>query len=121
MANTLPPDYEGLDNKTVFERALSDYYSVHIAVAYTPEVVLPESLKTADWKARKSVIHLEYGLDMPIPISDLVVNNEGVAATLSFSREPFKTYVPWHAVVGFHCDGLKPPPPKARPKLGLVK
>lgn len=112
---------EGLDNKTLFERALSDFYSICIAVAYTPEVVLPESLMTPAWKAREDVIRLEYGLDMSVPITDLMVGDEGVSATLSFSREPHHTYIPWVAVVGFQCDGLKLPPPKESPKLGLVK
>jgi stringent starvation protein B len=41
---------------------------------------------------------LQYGDNMPIPIPDLVVNDEGITATLSFSRMPHRTFVPWSAV-----------------------
>ena len=119
--DTPPPDYEGLDNKTLFERALADFYSVHLAVICHPDVVLPETIKTPEWREKKKAITLEYGLDMPVPIIDMVTTDVGVTATLSFSREPFATFVPWAAVVGLQCDGRRPPPPKTRPKLGLVK
>lgn len=119
MSDT-PPDYEGLDNKTVFERGLADFYSVHIAVVYTPEVVLPSFLMTPGWKDRKDVVHLEYGLDMAVPITDIAITDDGVAATLSFSREPCKTFIPWKAVVGFQCEGLRPPAPKPKTSLKSV-
>lgn len=109
------------DNKTLFERALSDFNVVHVAVFYLPEVVLPEHLMTPQWKAWESAIHLEYGLDMPVPITDLEITDKGVKATLSFNREPQLTFVPWDAVAGFTFEGLRPPAPKPRPKLGLVK
>jgi len=41
---------------------------------------------------------LQIGLDLPIPIPDLRVDQEGVLATLSFSRTPFTCIVPWSAV-----------------------
>lgn len=41
---------------------------------------------------------LQYGRDMPRPIPDLVSNDEGVSATLSFDGEPQPTHVPWSAV-----------------------
>ena len=115
------PDYDGLDHKALFERALADFYSVHMAVVFHHDVVLPAHLMTPAWKAGQDVVDLEYGLDMPVPILDMVITEAGVTATLSFSREPFTTFVPWAAVKGFGCDGRRPPPPKPRPKLGLVK
>ena len=121
MPNTPPADHSQLDNKTVFETALAEFYLAHLAVICHPDVVLPEHLKTAAWKARKEIVHLEYGLDMPVPITDLEVTDAGVKATLSFSREPFTTFVPWAAVGNFTCEGKRPLPPKAKPKLGLVK
>lgn len=49
---------------------------------------------------------LQYGRDMPIPIPDLEVTEAGVTATLSFSRAPHRTYVPWSAVYVVGCtDG----------------
>jgi stringent starvation protein B len=46
---------------------------------------------------------LQYGRNMPIPITDLEVTEEGVSATLSFSRVPHRTYVPWSAVYAVSC------------------
>jgi stringent starvation protein B len=47
---------------------------------------------------------LQYGHEMPIPISDLEVTDAGVSATLSFSRVPHRTYIPWSAVYAVTCD-----------------
>lgn len=41
---------------------------------------------------------LQYGYNMPIPIEDLEITPAGVSASLSFSRIPHRTYVPWSAV-----------------------
>ncbi len=46
---------------------------------------------------------LQYGRNMPIPITDLEVTDAGVSATLSFSRIPHRTYVPWSAVYAVTC------------------
>lgn len=40
---------------------------------------------------------------MPIPITDLEVTEAGVSATLSFSRIPHRTYIPWSAVYAVTC------------------
>jgi stringent starvation protein B len=49
---------------------------------------------------------LQYGRNMPIPIADLEVTEDGVSATLSFSRVSHRTYVPWSAVYAVTCtDG----------------
>jgi stringent starvation protein B len=55
-------------------------------------VVVPEHLKADPH------LVLQYGIDLPIPIVDLVVDERGVHATLSFSRTPHGTFVPWAAV-----------------------
>lgn len=46
---------------------------------------------------------LQYGRNMPIAITDLEVTDAGVSATLSFSRIPHRTYVPWSAVYAVTC------------------
>ncbi len=46
---------------------------------------------------------LQYGRNMPIPITDLEVTEAGVSATLSFSRVSHRTYIPWHAVYAVTC------------------
>ena len=38
------------------------------------------------------------GLNLPVPILDLRITDEGWSATLSFNRRPFKVEVPWSAV-----------------------
>jgi hypothetical protein len=47
---------------------------------------------------RQPQIVLEIGLDMPLPILDLRVDDWGVLGTLSFNRSPFTCCVPWEAV-----------------------
>ena len=41
---------------------------------------------------------LQYGYDLAISIPDLEVDDHGVRATLSFSRTPHLTVIPWTAV-----------------------
>jgi stringent starvation protein B len=49
---------------------------------------------------------LQYGRNMPIPIPDLEVTDDGVSATLSFARTPHRTHVPWSSVYVVACtDG----------------
>lgn len=47
---------------------------------------------------------LQYGHDLPISIPDLEVDEDGVHATLSFSRMPQRTFVPWSAVYAITCN-----------------
>ena len=60
--------------------------------ARRPGVVLPDRL-CADGHVR-----LDYGYRFTPPIPDLTLDDEGIHATLSFSRVPFRTFVPWSAV-----------------------
>jgi stringent starvation protein B len=55
-------------------------------------VVVPECF------GKEPHLILQYGHDLPIPIPDLEIDEEGVHATLSFSRREHLTYVPWSAV-----------------------
>src|SRR5262252_7456888 len=43
-------------------------------------------------------VRLNYGYRFSPPIPDLVLDDEGIHATLSFNRVPCKTFVPWCAV-----------------------
>jgi len=121
MSDKSPTDDVPFDIKAEFELALRDFNVIHLGVINTPEVILPEYLMTEPWIARETAIHLEYGLDMPVPIADLSITDKGIAATLSFNREPCYTFIPWDAIASFTCEGLRAPPPKPRPKLGLVE
>ncbi|MEY4513311.1 MAG: hypothetical protein RLZZ450_5433 [Pseudomonadota bacterium] len=52
---------------------------------------------------------LQVGLDMPVPIPDLRVDEEGIFGTLSFKGIPFSCFVPWGAVfalVGEDAKGM---------------
>lgn len=55
-------------------------------------VVVPAHLKG------EAHLVLQYGNDLPIPIPDLQIDENGVCATLSFARTPSPTVVPWTAV-----------------------
>src|SRR5690606_2959116 len=47
---------------------------------------------------------LQVGLDMPIPITDLTVDDRGIGATLSFQRSPHYCFAPWDSVFGLLGD-----------------
>jgi len=70
--------------------------SLHLD-ARSPGVVVP-----APFSSHAHLV-LQYGRNMPIPIADLEVTDAGVSATLSFSRIPHRTYVPWSAVYAVTC------------------
>jgi len=62
------------------------------------DVVVP------DWLKRQPQLVLHIGLNMPVPIRDLRVDETGVFGTLSFNRAPFTCMVPWHAVFALVGD-----------------
>src|SRR3954471_11525955 len=71
---------------------------------------------------------LKIGLNMPVPIPDLRLDDESMSCTLSFNRSPFYCVVPWpsvFAMVGDDGRGMvwpdemppeltKPPTPRER-------
>jgi len=62
-------------------------------------VIVPVSFKN------KPQLVLQVGLNMPVPIRDLQLDDDAMSCTLSFSRTPFFCVVPWSsvfAIVG--CD-----------------
>ena len=65
--------------------------SLHLDARRT-DVLVPESFR------REAHLILQYGHDLPIPIPDLDIDQDGVRATLSFSRNAHSTYIPWSAV-----------------------
>jgi len=97
-----------MTKREAFEKCLSDCYGVLIAVADVPGVDLPEVAWAQPTLDAPATAILVYGLDMPKPISDLEITDEGIHATLSFSCQPVKTFVPWAAVAGIQGDGERP-------------
>ena len=59
------------------------------------------------WFKNQPQLVLQIGIDMPVPIRDLRVDEHGVTATLSFNRSPFACYVPWHSVFALVGDDGK--------------
>ena len=56
------------------------------------------------WLKNQPQLVLQVGLDMPVPIPDLRVDDKGVSGTLSFSRSPFFCSVPWEVVFALVGD-----------------
>jgi hypothetical protein len=66
-------------------------------------VIIPNHLK------QQYQVVLLFGLDMPVPIPDLKVDDEGVVGTLSFKGAPFTCTIPWasvFAIVGEDAKGI---------------
>ncbi|MBK8170213.1 MAG: hypothetical protein IPK60_07680 [Sandaracinaceae bacterium] len=65
------------------------------------EVSVPDFLRT------QPQLVLQIGLDLPVPIPDLRVDDAGVFGTLSFARSPHSCVVPWNAVFALVGDDGK--------------
>jgi hypothetical protein len=60
-----------------------------------------------DWLTKQPQLVLQIGLDMPVAIPDLRVDDDGVFGTLSFNRAPFTCSVGWAAVFALVGDDGK--------------
>ncbi|HEY8427744.1 MAG TPA: ClpXP protease specificity-enhancing factor SspB [Sandaracinaceae bacterium] len=63
-----------------------------------------ERVRVPPWLANQAQLVLQVGLDLPVPIPDLRVDDTGVYGTLSFNRSPFHCSVPWEAVYALAGD-----------------
>lgn len=66
-----------------------------------------DEVRVPPWFGQQAQLVLQVGLDMPIPIPDLRVDDVGVFGTLSFNRAPFTCVVPWSAVFALMGDDGK--------------
>jgi len=57
-----------------------------------PAVVVPP------WFKKQPQLVLQVGLNMPVPIPDLRLDDDGLSCTLSFNRSGFFCAVPWSSV-----------------------
>lgn len=57
-----------------------------------------EQVQVPPWFKRQPQLVLQIGLNMPKPIPDLNVDEQGISCTLSFSNSPHYCYLPWNAV-----------------------
>lgn len=87
-------------DKRRFAEQVLDRTSLHLHLdPRRPGVVLPGHLREAP------SVTLQVGrTGMYVPIPDLVVDDDGVRATLSFSRRPFACTIPWSAVYALVAD-----------------
>ena len=60
-----------------------------------------------DWLRKQPQLVLQVGLDLPVPIPDLSIDEDGVYATLSFNRSAFSCRMPWEAVFALVGDDGK--------------
>jgi stringent starvation protein B len=117
MSHPLPPKKE-------VALALLERSKVHIHLDPRREgVTVPPQFRT------QPQLMLQIGLNMPIPIPDLRLDDEGMSCTLSFSRHPFYCVLPWSSVfamVGDDGRGMVwpddiPPDLQRSPPLAEVK
>ena len=79
--------------------ALLERESVHVHLdPRAAGVVVPA------WFKRQPQLVLQVGLNMPVPIPDLRVDDDGMSCTLSFNRSPFFCIVPWSSVYAMVGD-----------------
>ncbi len=104
-----------------------------------------EAVRVPDWYRTEPQLVLQIGFDMPVPIPDLQVDDDGIYGTLSFNRSPYTCVVQWDAVFALAGDdgrgmvwpdsmpreisqeiereaGREPPPPvvEERPSLRVL-
>ncbi len=53
-------------------------------------------------------IALDLGMNRPVPIRDLSVDDDGITCTLSFNRTPFFCILPWHSIFAMVSHEGKP-------------
>ena len=63
-----------------------------------------EGVSVPPWLRNQPQLVLQIGLDMPVPMPDLRVDDEGVYGTLSFQRSPYPCRVAWESVFALTGD-----------------
>lgn len=92
MTQLLPPKKEVA--LALLERSNVDIYLDPRAAG----VVVPPQFR------REPRLILKIGLNMPVPIPDLRLDDESMSCTLSFNRSPFYCVVPWTSVFAMVGD-----------------
>jgi hypothetical protein len=88
-SHPLPPKKEVA--LALLERSNDRGIFVHLDPRATTVVVPP-------WFKKQPQLVLQIGLNMPVPIPDLRLDEQGMSCTLSFNRSPFYCVVPWASV-----------------------
>jgi stringent starvation protein B len=79
--------------------ALLERSSVYVHLDPRQEAVVVPALHK-----KKPQLVLQVGLNMPVPIPDLRLDDDGMSCTLSFNRVPFYCVVPWASVFAIVGD-----------------
>jgi stringent starvation protein B len=58
----------------------------------------PAEVRVPSWFKKQPQLALQIGLNLPVPIRDLEIDDDGISCTLSFNRSPHFCFVPWAAV-----------------------
>jgi hypothetical protein len=74
--------------------------------ALLPDVIVPKM-------ARHEHLVLQIGLNLPVPITGLGIDSEGITGTFTFDRQPYWCNIPWTAVFAIE--------PVGRPQETLVR
>jgi stringent starvation protein B len=92
MSQPLPPKKE-------VALALLERSRVHVHLDPRKDgVIVPAGFR------KQAQLVLEIGLNMPVPIPDLRLDDDGMTCTLSFNRTPFYCIVPWPSVFAMVGD-----------------
>ena len=89
ISHPLPPKKEVA--LALLERSNDRGIFVHLDPRQATVVVPP-------WFKKQPQLVLQIGLNMPVPIPDLRLDDDGMSCTLSFNRSPFFCAVPWASV-----------------------
>lgn len=63
-----------------------------------------DEVSVPPWFRKQPQLVLQFGLQLPVPIPDMRVDEEGVFGTLSFNRQPFLCHIPWSGVFALVGD-----------------
>jgi hypothetical protein len=90
-------------------RQLPPKKDVALALLEGPSVLVHldprrEGVVVPKWFTGQPQLILQVGLNLPVPIPDLTVDDSGISCTLSFSRSPFWCSIPWSAVYALVGD-----------------
>jgi hypothetical protein len=86
-----------IDKTSFFAQCLENGSVAEVYVQQVPGLDIPATVTLP--------AKLEYGWSMPIRIPDLTWSTVGITATLSFDQTPYKTFVPWAAVIAMAPKG----------------
>jgi hypothetical protein len=95
---------------TLTEKALATGSMVRIAfLVKVPGVQVPDSFHDSETLA------LDFGLNAPTPIDDLVCSPFGIGGTLRFGDDFVWCFIPWGAVINIHRHVDEPAPEPKQP------